>query len=126
MLVKLAKVRQDRPLREAIDLARRPVASMSPSPAACRPANERRGALQRSLRQRWRSGKASVACEPLCEMCLTRGQVTAACICDHVEPHGSDWNRFLAHSAAPSPCPIGSVNKHHAARRDAYGGTRDG
>jgi hypothetical protein len=32
-------------------------------------------------------------------MCLTRGQVTAACICDHVEPHGSDWNRFLAHSA---------------------------
>ena len=32
-------------------------------------------------------------------MCLTRGQVTAAYICGYVEPHGSDWNRFPAHSA---------------------------
>jgi signal transduction histidine kinase len=73
---------------------------MSPSPAACLPANERRGALQRSLRQRWsKRAKHQLRAQPLCEMCLTRGQVTAACICDHVEPHGGDWNRFLAHSA---------------------------
>ena len=45
------------------------------------------------------AGKHQLRAQPLCEMCLTRGEVTAACICDHVEPHGSDWNRFLAHSA---------------------------
>jgi len=61
MLVKLAKVRQDRPLRRLSTWPRRPVASMSPSPAACRPANERRGALQRSLRQRWRK-RESISC----------------------------------------------------------------
>src|SRR5216684_148248 len=50
--------------------------------------------------QRWRKrAKHQLRAQPLCEMCLTRGEVTAACICDHVEPHGSDWNRFLAHSA---------------------------
>ena len=73
---------------------------MSPSPAACLPANERRGALQGVSDSSWRKrAKHQLRAQPLCEMCLTRGQVTAACICDHVEPHGSDWNRFLAHSA---------------------------
>jgi PTS system fructose IIA component len=86
---------------------RRPVASMSPSPAACLPANERRGRFQRSLRQRWRKrAKHQLRAQPLCEMCLTRGQVTAACICDHVEPHGGDWNRFWLTLPAPSSLPI--------------------
>jgi hypothetical protein len=45
--------------------------------------------------QRWRKrAKHQLRAQPLCEMCLARGQVTAACICDHVEPHGGDWNRF--------------------------------
>jgi hypothetical protein len=44
--------------------------------------------------------------QPLCEMCLARGQMTAACICDHVEPHGGDWNRFWLTLPASSSLPI--------------------
>ncbi len=42
------------------------------------------------------------------------------------EIDGGDWTRFWLTLPAPYPCPSRSVNKHHAARRDAYGGTRDG
>jgi hypothetical protein len=52
--------------------------------------------------------------------------VTAARICDHVEPHGGDWNRFWLTLPAPSPLPIALLNTYHAAQRDAYGDTRDG
>ena len=52
------------------------------------------------------SEKHQLRAQPLCEMCLARGQVTAACICDHVEPHGGDWNRFWLTLPAPSPLPI--------------------
>lgn len=51
--------------------------------------------------------------------CVARDQAKAACIRDHVELHGDDL-------PVPHPCPSRSVNKHHTARRDAYGGTRDG
>src|SRR5438477_12976812 len=43
MLVKLAKVRQERSLPELSTWPRRPVANTSRSPAACSPANEHRG-----------------------------------------------------------------------------------
>ena len=57
--------------------------------------------------------------QPLWEMCVARGLVTAACICDQVEPHGGDWNRFwftlpaitLAHRA-----PLISTTPHGATR----------
>jgi hypothetical protein len=50
---------------------------------------------------------------------LTRGRVTAACICGHVEPRGGDWNRFgysaraitLTHRA-----PLISTTPHCATR----------
>jgi hypothetical protein len=53
-------------------------------------------------------------------MRLARGQVTAACICDHVEPHGGDWNRVLAHSARAITlahrAPLISTTPHGATR----------
>src|SRR5215467_16084333 len=32
--------------------------------------------------------------EPLCQMCLNRGRITAATVVDHVEPHRDDPVRF--------------------------------
>jgi 5-methylcytosine-specific restriction enzyme A len=32
--------------------------------------------------------------QPLCEMCLARGQITSATVADHVEPHRGNWNKF--------------------------------
>ena len=32
--------------------------------------------------------------QPLCEMCLAEGRVTAAQCVDHVTPHKGDWNSF--------------------------------
>lgn len=32
--------------------------------------------------------------EPLCRMCLAEGRVTAAVVCDHVEPHRGDPHGF--------------------------------
>jgi hypothetical protein len=37
-----------------------------------------------------------------------------------------DWNRSGSLCPRHHPCPSRSVNKHHAARRDAYSGNRDG
>lgn len=31
---------------------------------------------------------------PLCAMCLAQGVTTLATVADHVESHGSDWNKF--------------------------------
>ena len=31
---------------------------------------------------------------PLCKYCAEHGLVTAATICDHIEPHGGDVNKF--------------------------------
>ena len=59
-----------------------------------------------------------------CFTCRPHGPATAACICD---PRRAARRRGSG-SLCPRhhPCPSRSVNKHHAARRDAYGGTRDG
>ena len=32
---------------------------------------------------------------PLCAYCLARGKATPATVCDHVEPHRGDINKFL-------------------------------
>jgi len=32
--------------------------------------------------------------EPLCRMCASEGRITIAVVCDHVEPHHGDWNKF--------------------------------
>jgi hypothetical protein len=52
------------------------------------------------------AGKASVACATTMRDVLGARQVTAACFCDHVEPHAGDWNRFRLTLCAPSPLPI--------------------
>lgn len=47
--------------------------------------------------RRWRKLRArQLAREPLCRMCLVDGRVTAATICDHVEPHRGDMMKFWA------------------------------
>lgn len=33
--------------------------------------------------------------QPLCFMCERRGLITPATVCDHIEPHRGDINRFL-------------------------------
>ena len=38
---------------------------------------------------------AQLAAEPLCRMCAVRGVVAEATVCDHVEPHRGDWQRFV-------------------------------
>lgn len=44
----------------------------------------------------WRRKRRTwLAMHPLCAECERQGRVTAACVVDHVTPHGGDWNRFL-------------------------------
>ncbi len=44
---------------------------------------------------RWRKIRAAqLAQEPLCAMCAKHGRVTPATVCDHVEPHRGDPDRF--------------------------------
>lgn len=44
---------------------------------------------------KWRSLRAKqLRMQPLCEFCLKDGKVTAATICDHVEPHRGDESKF--------------------------------
>jgi 5-methylcytosine-specific restriction protein A len=43
----------------------------------------------------WRQRRAmQLASDPLCAMHLTRGEVVAATVADHVQPHREDWSRF--------------------------------
>jgi len=32
--------------------------------------------------------------QPLCEFCLARGIITMATVCDHIEPHRGDLDKF--------------------------------
>lgn len=44
---------------------------------------------------RWaRIRAAQLARDPLCAICLKAGRVTAATVCDHVEPHRGDPEKF--------------------------------
>lgn len=44
---------------------------------------------------RWRRVRASqLRAEPSCRMCGAMGFVTAATVCDHVEPHNGDMVKF--------------------------------
>ena len=38
--------------------------------------------------------KQQLLAHPLCQFCLERGIVTPAEICDHIEPHRGDVNKF--------------------------------
>jgi hypothetical protein len=45
--------------------------------------------------ERWkRMARHQLRVQPLCEWCLREGRVTAARVCDHVEPHHGDVNKF--------------------------------
>jgi 5-methylcytosine-specific restriction protein A len=45
--------------------------------------------------QRWRRvARHQLRTEPLCAFCAARGIVEPATICDHVEPHHGDLNKF--------------------------------
>ncbi len=47
--------------------------------------------------QRWKRWRRYwIEAHPLCALCEARGKITAATICDHVEPHGGDAGRFWA------------------------------
>lgn len=51
--------------------------------------------------QRWRHPTRGIrarqlAAEPLCAMCKAEGRITAATVCDHVEPHRGDPAKFFA------------------------------
>jgi hypothetical protein len=35
-----------------------------------------------------------LARQPLCRFCIDRGKVTPATVCDHVEPHKGDHDKF--------------------------------
>ena len=44
---------------------------------------------------RWQKRRAhQLRLEPLCQMCLNRGRITAATVVDHLEPHKDDPIRF--------------------------------
>jgi 5-methylcytosine-specific restriction protein A len=70
-------------------------------------------------RKDWRSWYATAAWQrrraqqlakaPLCEFCLAEGRVTAATVCDHVEPHRGDLLKFRR-GALRSLCKV-----HHDA-----------
>lgn len=44
---------------------------------------------------RWqRIRKTQLAAEPLCRMCLDSEVITEASVCDHIEPHRGDADKF--------------------------------
>ena len=44
---------------------------------------------------RWQKLRARhLASEPLCRMCLEDKTLTAANVCDHIEPHNGDYDKF--------------------------------
>jgi 5-methylcytosine-specific restriction protein A len=44
---------------------------------------------------RWQKlRRRQLSAEPLCRMCKDDGRITAAAICDHVEPHRGDEAKF--------------------------------
>lgn len=46
---------------------------------------------------RWRRiREAQLTAEPLCRSCKAAGRITAATVCDHIEPHRGDPTRFWA------------------------------
>lgn len=47
--------------------------------------------------RRWRRIRdRQLAGEPLCRFCIGRGRAVAATVCDHIEPHRGDVERFYA------------------------------
>lgn len=54
--------------------------------------------------QRWKNRRAAqLRMEPLCRMCEERGQITAATVADHIEPHRGDLVKFWT-GALQSAC----------------------
>lgn len=46
--------------------------------------------------ERWRRrAKLQLRLHPLCAICLYKGIPVAATICDHIENHKGDWNKFM-------------------------------
>lgn len=44
---------------------------------------------------RWKRLRAyHLGLEPFCRMCAARGQATEATVCDHLDPHNGDVERF--------------------------------
>jgi 5-methylcytosine-specific restriction enzyme A len=63
---------------------------------------------------RWhRVRRLQLAEHPLCKFCAERGIVTPATICDHVEPHRGDINKFWV-GALQSLC----LQCHLTSKRD--------
>ena len=47
--------------------------------------------------KRWRAIRSrQLKIEPLCRMCTSKGRVTEATVCDHIEPHRGDLVKFYA------------------------------
>lgn len=47
--------------------------------------------------KQWREIRAAqLAVEPYCRRCKSTGRVVRATVCDHVQPHRGDWQRFIA------------------------------
>lgn len=45
---------------------------------------------------RWqRIREAQLRAHPLCQMCEALGRLTAATVCDHIEPHKGDLGKFF-------------------------------
>ena len=46
--------------------------------------------------QLWKNRRAhQLQIEPLCRLCLDRGDVTPATVADHIEPHKGNYNAFV-------------------------------
>lgn len=77
----------------------------APEPGHGQTANQRYNAQRRRdsetarlySTRRWQSLRAEqLTREPLCRMCMAEDRVTAAVVCDHVEPHRGDVTKFWA------------------------------
>lgn len=77
----------------------------APDPDQSRTANQRYNSQRRRDREtdrlystrQWQKLRAEhLRLEPLCRMCQAEGRVTAATVCDHVEPHRGDVALFWA------------------------------
>lgn len=71
--------------------------------------------------------KDQLAREPLCRMCKSQGRVVSAIICDHVEPHRGNEDRFF-NGPFQSLCKAhhDSLKQREEARGHAIGTTMDG
>ena len=70
--------------------------------------------------QLWKNRRAhQLQIEPLCRLCLDRGDVTPATVADHIEPHKGNYNAFVLGPAEEPLCAPAMMVCNRASNAEA-------